>query len=292
MYELIEITRHNFYIQAPTKVGVYESAPGQVWLIDAGSDKDAGRKVWKHITERGWTLQGILATHSNADHIGGAALIRERSGCGIYAAAKERCFIEHTVFEPSLLYGACPPKALRGKFLMASGVPCMDIRDAPLPPGLEIIALPGHFLEMFGVRTPEGVFFCADAVFSQAVVEKYHINFVYDVAAALDTLAALPGIPAKWYLPAHADLTEDIAPLAAGNREKMLELIALLQTLCREPRCFEDVLKGVFDHYGLRLDFPQYVLAGSSVRSYLAYLLDGGQAETIFQGNKLLWHSL
>lgn len=292
MYELIQITEHNYYVDCPTKVGIYESAPGQVWLIDAGSDKDAGRKIWKHIEQNGWTVQGILATHSNADHIGGAQLLMQRSGCRIYAQSKEKCFIEHTVFEPSLLYGAYPPNVLRNKFLVAPSVPCADLGEAPLPEGLEIFDLPGHFLEMFGVRTPEGVFYCADAVFSAQVVEKYHVNFVYDVRQALDCLKGLPLVEAKWYLPAHAELTEDIAPLARLNRDKMLEIIDLLTALCAEPQCFEDILKGLFDRYSLELNFAQYVLVGSSVRSYLAYLLDMGRMETLFVGNKMLWHSL
>ena len=292
MYELIQITDNNYYVDCPTKVGIYESAPGQVWLIDAGSDKDAGRKIWKHIDARGWTVQGILATHSNADHIGGAALLMQRSGCALYARPREGCFIAHTEFEPSLLYGGCPPKVLRNKFLMAQSVPCQDIAQAPLPPGLEIIDLPGHFLEMFGVRTPEGVFYCADAVFSAAVTEKYHVNFVYDVQAALDCLEVLPHTGARWYLPAHGSLTEDIAPLAKMNQDKMLEILDFLRAACGAPRCFEDILQALFDHYGLTLDFAQYVLVGASLRSYLAWLLDAGQAEVLFSGNKMLWHSL
>lgn len=291
MYELIKITEHNYYIDCPTKVGIYEAAPGRVWLIDSGSDKDAGRKVWKHITEQGWTVEGILITHSNADHMGGAQLIMQRSSCKAYAAGMEKCVVEHTVLEPTLLYGGYPPAPLRGKFLMANSVPCEDIDRAPLPEGVQIIDLPGHFLEMFGVLTPEGVCYCADAVFSAAVTEKYHVNFVYDVRAAMDCLRELPKTNAKWFLPAHAELTEDIAPLCRLNLDKMEEIIAFLLETCRERVCFEDILKAVFDRFGLAMNFGQYVLVGSSVRSYLAYLLDDGQLKADFAENRMLWQS-
>ena len=292
MYELVKIVDHNYYVNSPTKVGIYESAPGEVWLIDSGSDKDAGRKIWKHITEQNWKVMGILATHSHADHIGGAKLIMERSGCRIYANSKECAFVCNTVLEPALLYGGYPPGVLRNKFLVAPAVPCSDISEAPLPEGLQLYDLPGHAVEMFGVLTQEGVFYCGDVVSSAVTLEKYHINYFYNVREGLDCLAGLSNVEAKYFLPAHAELTEDISKLAQLNLAKMNEIIALLKNFCAQPCGFEDVLKALFDHYDLTLDWSQYVLSGSTVRSYLAYLLDAGEMETVFVGNKMLWHTL
>ena len=292
MYELIEITAHNYFVNSPTKVGIYETGDGGVWLIDSGSDKDAGKKVLRHAEAQGWTVRGILATHSHADHIGGAALIAQRTGCKVYAAAAEIPFVQHTVYEPAMLYGGCPPQALRGKAMCAAPVSCADVREAPLPEGVEIIDLAGHSPEMFGVRTPEGVFFCADAVFSAEVVEKYHVNYVWDVRRALETLDRLTEIPAKFVLPAHAELTEDVSALRDLNRSKMLELTDFIKSACAEPLCFEELLKALFDRYGLTLNLSQYVLVGASLRSYLAYLLDEKALETVFSENKLLWHTL
>lgn len=292
MYELIEITTHNYYVNSPTKVGIYESAPGEVWLIDSGSDKDAGKKVLKHADERGWKVMGILATHSHADHIGGAALITQRTGCKIYAASAELPFVEHTVYEPAMLWGGFPPQALRGKAMCAASVPCCDVKTAPLPEGVQIIDLAGHSPKMFGVLTPEGVFFCADAVFSSEVVEKYHVNYVWDLRSALAALDRLTETQAAWYLPAHAEPTEDITALRNRNRAKMGEILSLITETCAEGVCFEELLKAVFDHFELTLNLSQYVLVGSSLRSYLAYLLDEKQIETVISENKLLWHSL
>lgn len=292
MYELIQITDHNYYVDSPTKVGIYESAPGRVWLIDSGSDRDAGKKVWKHIQEQSWTVEGILLTHSHADHVGGAKLLMERCGCRAFANGRERCFAAYTTLEPALLYGGYPPNALRNKFLVAPAIPCEDIGDAPLPAGLEIIELPGHGLEMFGVRTPEGVFYCADAVSSEATLEKYHIGYVFDVQAALDCLEGLALVDAQWFLPAHAVLTADILPLAKQNRDKMLELIDVILTICRRPTGFEDILATLVAHYGLALNFNQYVLVGSTVRSYLAYLLDMDKLGAEFTENRMRWVTL
>ena len=59
--------------------------------------------------------------------------------------------------------------------------------------------------------------------------------------------------------------------------------------LCREPVQFETILQNLFTGYGLELNLEQYVLVGSTVRSYLAWLVDGGQVTYGFDQNRLLW---
>ncbi len=48
----------------------------------------------------------------------------------------------------------------------------------------------------------------------------------------------------------------------------MLEIAGVILELCREPKMFEEILQGVFARYQLTMDFNQYVLVGSTVRSY------------------------
>lgn len=67
MYELVQVAPHTYYINSPSKVGVYVEEDNSVWLIDSGNDKDAGRKIQKRLEENGWTLKAIINTHSNED---------------------------------------------------------------------------------------------------------------------------------------------------------------------------------------------------------------------------------
>ena len=46
----------------------------------------------------------------------------------------------------------------------------------------------------------------------------------------------------------------------------------------------------MFNGYGLTMNFEQYVLVGSTVRSYLSWLKDTGKLAAEFQDNMLLWH--
>jgi len=49
------------------------------------------------------------------------------------------------------------------------------------------------------------------------------------------------------------------------------------------------LLQKVFSEYGLTMNFEQYVLIGSTVRSYLAWLKDSGRLDAVFEDNLLLW---
>ena len=40
------------------------------------------------------------------------------------------------------------------------------------------------------------------------------------------------------------------------------------------------------------MNFEQYVLVGSTLRSYLAWLKDGGKPDVIFEDNLLLWKAV
>lgn len=286
MYELIQAAEHTYYIESPAKIGLVQTGD-TVALIDSGSDKEAGRKVRQHLDARGLKLSAICNTHSNADHIGGNQYLQRQTGCAVYAPGVEAAFTRDPILEPSFLYGGCPPKPLRHKFLLAqpSDVQVLDPKACPL----EVIPLPGHFFDMVGYRTEDGVVFLADCLSSRETLEKYRVSFLYDVAAYLDTLDRVAAMEAALFVPAHAAATEDIAPLARYNRDQVYAVAEDLLDLLAEPLVFEEVLRRLFRRYHLTMDFQQYVLVGSTVKSYLAWLLDGGRVTAAFDDCRLLW---
>lgn len=286
MYEMIQAAEHTYYIESPAKIGLVQTGD-TVALIDSGSDKEAGRKVRQHLDARGLKLSAIYNTHSNADHIGGNQYLQRQTGCAVYAPGVEAAFTRDPILEPSFLYGGCPPKPLRHKFLLAqpSDVQVLDPKACPL----EVIPLPGHFFDMVGYRTEDGVVFLADCLSSRETLEKYRVSFLYDVAAYLDTLDRVAAMEAALFVPAHAAATEDIAPLARYNRDQVYAVAEDLLDLLAEPLVFEEVLRRLFRRYHLTMDFQQYVLVGSTVKSYLAWLLDGGRVTAAFDDCRLLW---
>ena len=107
-------------------MGVYVRENRAV-LIDSGNDKEAGRQIPKLFREKAWTMELIVNSHSNADHIGGNAFIQNKTGCPIAATRLEVAFIEEPVLEPSYLYGGYPFNKPSNRFLMAKSSQAVHI---------------------------------------------------------------------------------------------------------------------------------------------------------------------
>ena len=240
MYELKQVSPQSYYINSPAKIGIYRQSENEVYLIDSGNDKEAAKKVLKIAGQSGWRIKGIINTHSNADHIGGNQYIQKQTGCPIFAGGIEGDFTRHPILEPSFLFGGYPFKELRSKFLMAKESEVTDCSSPGFPSELGLIPLPGHFFDMVGIRTPDNTVFLADCVSSPAVLEKYGVTFIYDVAQYLATL---------------------------------------------------DRIEAIFRAYRLSMSAEQYVLVGSTIRSYLSWMKDGGRLEVVIGEDSLRWRA-
>lgn len=57
----------------------------------------------------------------------------------------------------------------------------------------------------------------------------------------------------------------------------------------KTPSTFENLLKDLFDLYNLKMTIEQFVLVGSTVKSYLSWLKNKDEIEFYFEQNKMLW---
>ncbi len=292
MYELVNVIGNSYYIESPAKIGLVKLNENEVCLIDSGNDKDAGKKIKKLLDAKGWTLTAIYNTHSNADHIGGNKYLQSQTGCKIYAPGIECDFTNHPILESAYLYGGYPAKDLRHKFLLAQESCAEYLCDEVLPVGMETISLPGHFFDMVGFRTFDDVVYLADCLSSKETLDKYRIGVIYDVESYLNTLESIKTINAKMFVPSHAAPTEDITELAQYNIQKVWEVAEKILDICKEPNFFEAILQKLFADYQLRMTIEQYVLIGSTVRSYLSWLKDNGRIEINIENNLLLWKTV
>lgn len=217
--------------------------------------------------------------------------MQNQTGCKIYAPGIDCAFTNHPILEPSFLYGGFPSKDLRHKFLMAQESKADPLSTADLPEGMSIINLPGHFFDMVGYRNNDDVIYLADCLSSKETLDKYQIGFIYDVSSYLETLEMVKKLKAVMFIPSHAEPTNDITSLATLNIDKVHEIADKILAVCKESILFEKVLQKLFNDYALTMNFEQYVLVGSTIRSYLSWLKDMGQINVIFEDGQLLWQT-
>ncbi len=289
MYELEQVGPQSYYINCPAKIGIFAQSEREVYLIDSGNDKEAAKKVLKIADSRGWSIKGILNTHSNADHIGGNAFIQNKIGCPVFGSGIEADFTRHPILEPSFLYGGYPCKDLRNKFLMAKESIVTDFSSPEFPKEVDIIPLPGHFFDMVGFRTPDNTVFLADCVSSRTTLEKYGVTFIYDVGAYLETLTTVGKLKADIFVPSHAAPCNDISELAEINRQKVHEIEQVIKAICDTPKTTDDIISEIFRKFGLTMSIEQYVLVGSTVRSYLSWMKDRGVIDFANDNCTFLW---
>ncbi len=291
MYELINLTDKTSYITSPAKIGVVRDGKC-AYLIDSGNDKDAGKKILRILESEELCVSAVFNTHSNADHIGGNAYLHEKTGCKIYAPGIECDMTRHTILEPAFLFGGFPPDDLRHKFILAKESPAEYLTEDVLPDGIRAIPLPGHFFEMTGYMTDDKVFFIADCLASRETLDKYKIPFVYDIRAYIQTLDSVSKTDADIFVPSHAPHTDDILPLCEYNKKCTLETAEKITELLATPKSFEALLAELFTYYGLIMTHEQHALVGSTVRSYLSYLLTCAAIRSFFDNNIMLFEKV
>ena len=76
------------------------------------------------------------------------------------------------------------------------------------------------------------------------------------------------------------------------NKEKITEICNKILNYCNEYQTFEQILKYIFDIYGLTMNSNQYILIGSTIKSYLSYLYDNSKISYEFKDNIMYWRTI
>ena len=293
--ELKQLSKNVYYIPGAVNIGVIVKGSSAV-LIDTGIDDDAGKKILQTLKKENLCVAAIINTHSHADHIGGNSCIQSRTSARIYAPEHEAAVIHHPYFEPYTLFsGANPIKDMKNKFLMAKAsyvdVVISNILGSLEVEGLElnVVGLPGHALNQIGVEF-EGVFFCADSIFSADILSKHKIPFLIDVNRQKDTLAYLKSSQYNFYVPSHGDPTGDVHFVADTYMDILEGVEKLILDSTGEGKTVEELQRIIFPQLDISIKSPQqYYLLNTPFMAFLSGLHERGLVGTEVRNNLLTW---
>lgn len=288
MYELIQTGADTWYMSAPTNMGFFRCPTGEVCGIDA-ADKSTAEQALRHIREQGWRLTKLFLTHSHADHVGGAAYLREQTGCEVFAPGISAAAVEHSFLIATTLYGGRPSDEMCSRLLLPPACPCKELTEESLPAGLESTRLDGHDMAQSAFRTRDGVWFTGDCVISAQALGKHRISFLYHPGQHLQALEKLSALSGELFIPSHDQPCRNVRPLVEVNQAAVLEVASDIREMCAQPLTIDEIIERSLEKYGIRLYLMQYLLVGETVRSYLSWLLEQGEVRTVFSGTKLLW---
>lgn len=284
------------------------SSKTDIYLIDAGPDKSVAETIYEALTKefKNFTLKGIFDTHSHADHAGGNAEFIRRTGCKIYATQKEKSSIETPELQSAVSYGAFPlPEYMATYYLAEPTLVDQVIKSDEViklsdDVTIECVPLPGHYFEMIGILChvrkekdrPDkfSIFFTSDGIFTRTMLTKYWIPFLYNVKQFKESLDVIRTTAADYYVPSHGEVYTEISALYELN---MLSVIqneeTILNCLKEGQKTFEDILKYIADNNEMSMRLSQFMLVGSTIRSYITYLYNEGKITWHFKNNKMYW---
>jgi glyoxylase-like metal-dependent hydrolase (beta-lactamase superfamily II) len=291
--DLIQLTENAYQLRGGSNAGLVVR-DGQAVLIDTGLDKDTAKKILRHVDTLRVKLAAVIITHAHADHFGGAATVKGRTGALVYAPVLEAAIVENPILEPLYLFsGAMPPPELRHKFTL--GDACKV--DTLLAPGrltvegieVEVIPAPGHAPNQVMVAGG-GVCFIADAVFAPEILVKHGIPFMVDVDAWLKTLDEVAGLDGRYeaFVPGHGIVVREIGPWAAENRTRLHEIRQCVADAVRETQDLNDVVTRCADRLGMVIpNLTIYLLTQTAVMACLASLHAAGSAHIAIEQNRI-----
>lgn len=271
-------------------MGLYRIGDNAV-LIDSTGDRETAKKVLKELSAQGLKPIAIINTHFHADHIGGNRFFQDKLELPCYALRGDMPFLRDNSLELKSFYGAKAPKLFENKTFVAETCEVKPLEDFMACPELVFTRVDGHSNQMITVTTPDGVCYAADSLMPRDILDKYKISFVHDVEQYLQSFETLRGLEADQFVLAHLGLVDrtTFMELIDYNEKHTLDLSAKIKSMITNKRHFDDLIKLVFDDLGLTLNPAQYLLSGSTIKAYLSYLYNRGEAEILVEENRLYW---
>ena len=301
---LKELVPGLYVFSGPTNVGVAAQKNSddisEIYFIDTGEDADFAQKLYEACENffGKIAVKAVICTHAHADHIGGNAWIKQKTGCQIWATQSEKSCAETPQIQSLSFYGAFPLPELDTPYFRAP----QCFVDRVIEGGqkiscgaleFEFVPLPGHSFDMVGIlaTAPGGkkVFYAGDGIFGRSMLNRFWTPFVVDVQSFKESLARMAKIKADFFVPSHGSVYDQASELAELNLISTISNERLIEEILAQPKTHEELLKAFADKSSMELRLSQFMLIGSTLRSYLTYLYKEGRVRWFFENNKMYW---
>lgn len=304
MKQIKSLAKNLWVIEDSTNIGVIQtqvSGKTNLYLIDSGASKEVAIDIYSTLQNsfKDFTLKAIINTHSHCDHCGGNAYFVEKTGCEIWATLGEKGSIETPILQSAVALGSYPLSEFQTNLFLAE--PSMVTRTIKnnekitLEDGvtLQFVPLPGHYIDMIGVlcsnENMQKAFFLGDSIFGRAFLGKYWIPFLFDVRDFVSSLEKINSIESNFYIPSHGDTYTEISALVEFNTIAAFSTETCIMKILETPHTIEELIKEVADKNNIPLRLSQFVLVGSTIRSYVSILHREKKISWFFKQNRMYW---
>ncbi|MEI7885118.1 MAG: MBL fold metallo-hydrolase [Clostridia bacterium] len=295
--ELTKVNGKSALIFAATNTLIYAFKNKEALLVDTSAGNSELKSKVELLAELGLRPKHIVLSHNHHDHLGGINALRKAyPGIITYTSAGEKVFCENPDIYRSFLSSSSP--------INTSRLQNYEIKiDLVLQPGLiklndekfKIIHLPGHAPDQIGIITPDKVCHVGDAVFSEDILSKYSLPYLYDVAAAMTTLSYLQTISADFFVLGHATKIYnqlEFKSLVLLNMQQIELYLTTILELLERPATREELLTVLAELFHLEMETIQYYIYLATVSSFLTYLLNINKVANMVENGKLYFFNL
>jgi len=311
--KILEFFNGVYIIPGNTNCGVITTINSEnpkitdVYLVDSGATEIDGEYVYDILEaffseqKKQYSLKAIISTHCHPDHVGGHNFIKSKTNCEIWAAQTEKGTMETPITQSSLLWGGYPPHELRTVFFKpeqtfvdriiseSDFIALSDNRK------VSFIELHGHSQTTIGVlisnKDDKKMLFAGDNIFPRGEIMKFWIPLLINPDFFMESLDKICSIKdLQWCIPSHGDfIKSNISETAELNKIAILSTKAcILDALEKNGKMTsEELVKYVADKNELEMNFGQYTLINTTVRSYIAVMHDSREIRFLVEDNKL-----
>lgn len=155
---------------------------------------------------------------------------------------------------------------------------------------VNIVDLSGHVVGMYGVVTPDNVFFIADSLYTFDELSDKPIPYIESVEQFRKTLDLLLQTPYSRFVPTHGKPMEFSISNEVLFHQRQLEMIeqAIILHL-QMPHTREELVALLFATFGIEQTIPNFYMMSSTIVSFLNYLKRQRKITIVHEEGKTRW---